>query len=637
MKANKLFQIAAVLLVSSCAALTAGQPNVLIYLADDLGYGSINTYGAPEELVKTPYLNRLAAAGVQFNNAYTPASVCTPTRYAMLTGEYPWRSRLKQGVISKTDYTLIDSSRISLARWMQQQGYATAHVGKWHLGYKSEGPVVNLLGDLSPGPVGVGFDYHFGVPSNLEDIHKVYVENNGVWGLRSDQLEPYGNTWYAKRKGVEGPYVGYDAPQRVTDNVMTMTTDKAVEWLQKQSSDKPFFLYYAAVAVHNPIEPAPALRGKSKAGLYGDFIQEVDHTFGRLVTCLEEKGLLDNTLIIFASDNGGERYEHGMPQCEAEDAGLSINGPTRGKKGTIWEGGFKTPLIISHPNGTIPKGLQADARVSVVDFYATLTDYLSGADALEKLDAPDSISFKEELLKPGASSFDRPPLILCDSKGRKAVHFGQWKYVEAVTGRNAQPAQLFDMKADPMESRNLLAARPEIAETGRRKLEEIVDGDDRIEWDGGGGGYKHAPAFSPRSGRYHLELKAITGVTGQSYCYIYKDLSANSGEVWEAAMYARVTEVPGGDRAGAQVKMTFLDAKGAKLRTHESARLTSVADDYSKLELQGIAPEGTVTVRLTPVVSLQGEAGTVSAYFDDARLVSGDTVFESGFETAAVP
>lgn len=630
----KIFRLIA--FVVFAAACSFAQPNVLIYLADDLGYGSINTYGAPEELVKTPHLNQLAADGVQFDNAYTPASVCTPTRYAMLAGEYSWRSRLKQGVHPKTDYTLLDAGRVSLARWMQQQGYATAHVGKWHLGYKNEGPVLNLLGDLRPGPIGVGFDYHFGVPSNLEDIHKVYIENNGVWGLRSDKLEPYGTTWYAERKGVDGPYIGYDAPQRVTENVMTMTTGKAVEWLKKQGDDKPFFLYYAAVAVHNPIEPAPELRGLSKAGLYGDFLQEVDHTFGRLVQCLEEKGVLDDTIVIFASDNGGQRYASGMPQCEAETAGLSINGATRGKKGQIWEGGFKTPLIISHPNGAIAKGRRSNARVSLVDFYSTLADYLAGADVLKGLDAPDSVSFKKELLKPGTSSFERPPLVLSDRKGRKAVHFSHWKYIEAVTGKNKQPALLFNMADDPLEARNLLTKKPEVAETGRRMLEEIVDGDDRIEWDGSGGGYKHAPAFSPRSGRFHLELKAITGVTGQTYCYVYKDMPARAGEEWNGSIYIRLTEAPGAGRAGAQVKMTFLDATGAKLRTHESARLTSTGSDYRKLEISGIAPEGAAAVRITPVVSLQGESGTVAAYFDDARLASGETVFESGFETAAV-
>jgi arylsulfatase A len=629
------------LFVSACFVQAADRPstqkpNILIYLADDLGYGSINNYGAPEHLLKTPHLNQLAAAGVQIDNAYTPASVCTPTRYAMLAGEYSWRSRLKKGVITKTDYTLLDWNRVSLAKWMQRQGYATAHVGKWHLGYKGNGPVLNLLGDLSPGPNGVGFDYHFGVPSNLEDIHKVYVENNGVWGLRSDTLKPWGNNWYAKRKGKVGPYIGYDAPQRVTEHVMTMTTDKAVAWLEQQSSDQPFFLYYGAVAVHNPIEPAPELRGSSNCGLYGDFIQEVDHTFGRMVQTLKDKGLYENTLIIFASDNGGEGYASGMPHNDAEDAGLSINGPLRGKKGDIWEGGFKTPLIMSHPSGHIPAGARSHARVSIVDFYATLADYIAGPDVLEQLDAPDSISFKDVLLSPTDSAFERPPLVLSDRDGRKALHFDQWKYIEASTGKKKQPALLFDLQADPLESHNLLREQPQVAERGRQLLEAIVDGDDQLAWDGGGGGFRHAPAFDPRSGRFHLELKAITGATGHPYCYAYKDVPATEGQAWEAEIYAKLTEVPGGGRASAQFKLAFFNAKGDKLRTYESAKLTKLGSDYERLSTRGTAPKGTATVRMTAVVSLQGESGTVAAYFDDARLSSGATVFESGFESGAV-
>ena len=634
---NHLLKVLVLACVWSCPSVFAQKPNILIYLADDLGYGSINSYGAPETLLQTPHLNQLAAQGVQFDNAYTPASVCTPTRYAMLTGEYPWRSRLKKGVISKTDYTLVDWNRVSLAKWLQQQGYTTAHVGKWHLGYKTQGPVSNLLGDLSEGgPMGLGFDYHFGVPSNLEDVHKVYVENDGVWGLRSDQMQPYGSTWYATRAGKVGPYRGYDAPQRVTENVMTMTTDKAVEWLEQQSSEQPFFLYYGAVAVHNPIEPAPELRGSSNCGLYGDFLQEVDHTFGRMVQTLEQKGLLDNTLIIFASDNGGERYAGGWPHNDAEDAGLLINGPLRGKKGTIWEGGFKTPLIVSHPKGAVPAGLRSDARVSVVDFFATLAEYVAGPDAVEQLDAPDSVSFKQELLQPGRSAFERPPLVLSDRLGRKALHFDHWKYIEAVTGKKQQPALLFDLSTDPMERRNLLREKPQVAEQGRRLLAEIVDGDDVIEWDDGGGGYKHAPAFDPRSGTYHLELKAITGVTGQSYCYIYKDLAAQAGQTWEASIYAKLTEAPGGGRACAQFKLSFIDTEGNKLVTHESKKLTSPSSQYQQLAIRATAPKGTVRVRMTPVVALRGENGSIAAYYDDARLSSGASVFTSGFETGAV-
>ena len=626
-----------ILSTASFTASANNKPNVLIYLADDLGYGSINTYGAPENLVHTPYLNQLAEQGVQFNNAYTPASVCTPTRYAMLTGEYPWRSRLKKGVISKTDYTLVDWKRVTLAKWFQQQGYNTAHVGKWHLGYKTEGPVYNLLGDLSEGgPMGLGFDYHFGVPSNLEDIHKIYVENNSVWGLRSNKMKPYGSNWYATRSGKIGPYRGYDAPQRITNNVMTMTTNKAVEWLEKQSDEKPFFLYYGAVAVHNPIEPAPELLGTSNCGLYGDFIQEVDHTFGRMIQTLQQKGLLENTLIIFASDNGGERYDRGWPHNDAEDAGLKINGPLRGKKGQIWEGGFKTPLIVSHLGGTVPQGHNSSARVSVVDFFATLADYVAGADTLDQLDIPDSVSFKKELLQPNTTSFERPPLVLSDRLGRKALHFKQWKYIEAVNHKKPQTALLFNMQSDPVEKRNLIQEKPQIAEQGQQLLAEIVNGEDKIEWDSGGGGYKHAPAFDPRVGKYHLELKAISGVKSQTYCYIYKDLPAKANQTWEASIFAKLTEAPGDGKACAQFKLSFIDSKGNKLDTYESKKLTKPRGKYQKLSILATAPKGTALVRMTPVVALRGENGTVSAYYDDARLSSGELLFESGFETGAV-
>jgi hypothetical protein len=216
------------------------------------------------------------------------------------------------------------------------------------------------------------------------------------------------------------------------------------------------------------------------------------------------------------------------------------------------------------------------------------------------------------------------------------LHFGQWKYIEAMTKPKKQPALLFDMHADPKEARNLLAINPEVAEQGRELLAEIVDGDDVIEWDGGGGGYKHAPAFDPRAGKYHLELKAITGVTGEHYCYIYKDLPAQAGQTWEASIYAKLTERPGRGRATAQFKITFLDAKGKKLRTHESKSLTAMSDEYQPLGIRATAPKGATLVRMTPVVNLKDETGTVAAYFDDARLASGETVFESGFETGAV-
>ena len=457
-------------------------PNILLYIADDLGYGSINSYGAQTSLLSTPNLNQLAATGVQFHNGYASASVCTPTRYALLAGEYSWRSRMKAGTIKKVDFTLLDPDRTSMPKWFQEQGYKTAHVGKWHLGYKDEDdyPVQNLLGDLSPGPVGIGFDYHFGVPYNLEDFHKVYIENNGIWGLQSDVFTPYGNNWYAERNGNVKPYVGYDAPQRVTEEVMNTTTDKAVEWILAQAgSDQPFFINFASVAVHNPIEPTPLMRGTSAAGLYGDFIQDVDNSLGRLMDALDDIGELENTVIIFVSDNGGQTYDSDSPQKDAEDAGLVINGNLRGDKADIWEGGFKSPFIISHLDGKIPQGVTSNSQVCTVDLYATLADYVSGETnnfRREGIDAIDSSSFKDALLNPATSTYDRPPLVLRNGKGRKTIHFDDnWKYMEDFEGSFPAGPQLFNMLTDPLETTNILSSNPLIGDRGQALLNIIVN------------------------------------------------------------------------------------------------------------------------------------------------------------------
>jgi len=175
-----------------------------------------------------------------------------------------------------------------------------------------------------------------------------------------------------------------------------------------------------------------------------------------------------------------------------------------------------------------------------------------------------------------------------------------------------------------------------VAYKGLRLLEKIVDGDDRLEWDSGGGGYRHANKTEPRSGNYHLELKAISEGTKDPYCYIYKDLQTEPGQIWETSIYAKLTESPGGGKASAQIKMTFMDINGNKLHTHESARLKSIKSEYEELRIKAKAPKYTTHVRITPVVSLRGENGAVAAYYDDVHVSVGQTIFESGFENGAV-
>ena len=454
-------------------------PNIIVFLADDFGYGSTNVYGAPESLIKTPNINKLAEEGIQFTNAFTTGSVCTPTRYAMLTGEYSWRTHLKKGVVNSNDPALIDVNKKTLAEYMQSLGYKTAQTGKWHLGFKDK-KFDNLLGKIYPGPNDYGFDYTFSLPNNLDDIHKVYIENNTIYGLRSDKICAYGKSFYGKQ------YTGYDAPQRVTENVTDDLTKKSIEWLESLDGDEPFFLYYASAAVHHPIVPSPVMRGKSNAGAYGDFIQDIDRSLGELVAYLEEKGIRDNTLILFASDNGGDIPKKKglvMPENFAVNKGLKINGDLRGDKHTIWEGGFKIPFIVNYPKEI--KGNQTSgATVSTVDIYAFLADYVGHNQGLDEKDAPDSFSFKK-VVENTSASYQRPPLVHRDARGRKAVRFGSWKYIETKNEKSQNPTdkeQLFNLAKDGEEANNVVSEESDKTKEAKNYLIQIEENPSKSIW-----------------------------------------------------------------------------------------------------------------------------------------------------------
>jgi len=466
--------------LASFARETEGElPNIIVFLADDFGYGSTNVYGAPETLIKTPSINKLAREGIQFTNAFTTGSVCTPTRYALMTGEYSWRTHLQKGVVNLNDPALIDVSKKTLPKYLQSLGYRTAQVGKWHLGFKEE-KFENLLGEIYPGPNDYGFDYTFSLPNNLDDSHKVYVENNEIYGLRSDKICAYGKNFYGAQ------YTGYDAPQRVTENVTDDLTGKAIEWLKSLDKNEPFFLYYASAAVHHPIVPSPVMRGKSNAGAYGDFIQDIDRSLGDLIACLEEKGIRDNTLIIFASDNGGDipvRKGIVAPENFAVNKGLKINADLRGDKHTIWDGGFKIPFIVNYPL-RIEGNQTSNATVSTVDIYAFFADYIGNNKGLSVEDAPDSYSFRP-VIENTSNDYQRPPLVQRDAKGRKAVRFGSWKYVEAKNNDPKQAedgSQLFHLEKDGSEQHNLVEKEAAKAAELQGYLEQVSSVSSKQIW-----------------------------------------------------------------------------------------------------------------------------------------------------------
>lgn len=453
-------------------------PNIIFILADDFGYTSLNSYGADPLLVRTPNIDRIAKNGMKFTNAYAAASVCTPTRYSFLMGRYPWRSSLKYGTLGVTSPLLPDPEKKTIADMLKDKGYNTAAIGKWHLGYGTTGKLEEFTGALKPGPADLGFDYHFGVPQNHGDKMGVFIENDRVYGIRSDKLQAYSRTYYGPQ------YYGFDAPQRINIETMEVLTKKTINWISLQNSNHPFFLYYAPVAVHHPITPSNYMRGMSACGPYGDFIQDLDHSVGQIIQSLEYKGLLENTIIIFTSDNGGDipNDRPSSPEMQAVDRGLKINGDLRGDKHTIWEGGTRIPLIVSWP-GMIEGGTVCEDIIAIMDIYATLAEITGNESVKAAKVASDSYSFLPAIL----GQDDRNPrteIVTADMHGLQAIRVGNWKYIDdglpdsLPEGRRktiAMPLkpQLYNLAVDPGETNNQIDEKPEIAEKLKRKLESI--------------------------------------------------------------------------------------------------------------------------------------------------------------------
>jgi len=312
-------------------------PNVVFIFADDLGYGDLSCYGATK--VQTPNIDRLAKEGRMFTDAHSASAVCTPSRYALLTGEYPFRGNNGKGVwgpCSHTQPLLIDTTKLTLGKLFKNKGYSTAAIGKWHLGFGTGKTDWNK--PLSPGPQELGFDYFFGVPKVNSGFPYVYVENDRIVGWDPKDPLVYGGTpvsptpTFSEEAGHKTPnnFSGALEAHKMYDdeNTATLLTEKAVGWI-KENKEKPFFLYFPTTNIHHPYTPNPRFKGTSQCGLYGDFIHEFDWMVGELMKSLEENNLIENTLIIVTSDNGG------MLNTASEltwEAGHAMNGDLLGFK-----------------------------------------------------------------------------------------------------------------------------------------------------------------------------------------------------------------------------------------------------------------------------------------------------------------
>jgi arylsulfatase A-like enzyme len=472
------------------------RPNIVYILADDMGYGDMRC-NAPACKIPTPNLDRLAAQGVRFTDAHAPSSVCTPTRYAVLTGRYCWRTRLKRGVLWPWDPALVEPDRLTVASLLRQNGYRAACIGKWHLGwnwatrdgappdagcaygvYNRElryrlGKNIDYDQPIGGGPVDCGFDTYYG-----DDV---------------PNFPPY--AWFEQDRLVEQPteekpdemfgHPGAMAPGWVLEEVMPELTRRAVRYIE-ESGDAPFFLYFALTAPHTPIVPVEAFHGMSGAGAYGDYVCEVDWCVGQVMAALERKGIADNTLLIYTSDNGPENtaYDRILEHGHYSMAHL------RGLKRDTWEGGHRVPFIARWP-GIVPSGRECDQLTILGDLMATCADllgvHLSG-DAGE-----DSVS-----ILPLLKGDDRAPVrsfaVHHSCSGQFAIRKDEWVFIDAPTGDDNHepqwfrdergyaphdfPGELYNLEEDIAERRNLYGAFPNVV----RELSELLA---QVKRDGG--------------------------------------------------------------------------------------------------------------------------------------------------------
>ncbi len=456
------------------------RPNIVLILADDLGYGDLGCQQT-DGRIPTPHLDALAASGLRFTDAHTPSSVCTPTRYALLTGRYAWRTRLQRGVLLGYDAPLIAAERMTFADRLSRAGYATAFFGKWHLGLawldRDGQPIprpvdpqaVGYDRPFAGGPLDAGFDRFFGIAASLDMPPFVWLEQD-----RARDLPTTEKRWIRTGPAAES----FEAI-----DVQPELTRRAVDWIDQRADaarrGEPFLLYLPLAAPHTPILPTPAWQGRSGLNAYADFTMQVDDCVGEITRALDRHGLTDDTLVIFTSDNGCSP-EADLPALAA--AGHRPSGPFRGHKADIYEGGHRVPLIVRWPTVVAP-GSRCDRTIGLIDLAATFADI---ADLpLDERSAEDSFSLLP-LLRGDDADYERRSLVMHSIRGAFAIRRGDWKlalcpgsggWSSPVPGKEPTDAprrQLFDLRSDPAEEHNLIEHFPGIAAELNDELERIV-------------------------------------------------------------------------------------------------------------------------------------------------------------------
>ncbi len=503
----------------------APHPNIVLIVADDLGYGDLGAYGATK--IATPAIDQIAAEGMVFTNAYASSSLCSPSRYSIMTGRYAWRTRLKSRVLKYFEKPLIEKDETTVASMLRRNGYYTAMVGKWHLGFdwsvNEKAPsdfeesvfnswdenlqeFIDFSRPVRNGPVERGFDYFYGTAGSNNMKPYVYLENDRVLQPPSVEQQEYDH--YAK---------ALRAPDWNIEKINSALTHKAVDVIDahfKTHKQEPLFLYFPTTAIHRPCLPT-FTKGKSKAGLRGDIVEELDWTVSRIVEALKRNNAYENTLLIFTSDNGGQpgdpalwirkyaagNYEDYRQDCFNDFApeyvdphgnkiwkegwftyGHSVSGNLLGFKSDAWEGGLKVPFIIRWP-GKVNAGAVNTTTMCLADLLATLADI--AGDTLSANEGVDSYSFVRNIVDAAAGQARKSLVLTAGASGAFVAIKNSWKYIEAAPaggwpetyypdGPSKLDRQLYNLSADQSEQNNLFERHPQ-------KVSEFVSLIERVK------------------------------------------------------------------------------------------------------------------------------------------------------------
>lgn len=467
-------------------------PNIIYILADDLGYGDVKCFN-PDGKIATPNLDKMAVNGIMFTDAHTSSAVCTPTRYGILTGRYNWRTSLKSFVLSGYSKSLIKQERTTIAEMLKAQGYTTAFIGKWHLGWDwileadettqnidnlNTEPKVNFNLPVKNGPSTHGFDYSFGLCGSLDMPPYVYVEND--WPT----MVPANTTVSVDKKGFWRE--GLTSGDFQHANVLQDLTDRAIDFInEKAKGNAPFFLYFPLPAPHTPILPASEFLGRSNTNMYGDFVMQVDDVVRQIRETLKKHGISENTLLVFTSDNGCS------PRADYEELALVNHNPSyifRGTKADIYEGGHRVPFIVEWPEKAL-KNSKSDKIICTTDFFATCAE-LTGYQIKDN-EAEDSFSMLPLITGENDSEI-RESIVHHSVDGSFAIRQGDWKLIfcpgsggwshptpqEIIKEKLDLPTmQLYNLKNDIGETNNLIDKHLEkVAELKTALKTIILDG-----------------------------------------------------------------------------------------------------------------------------------------------------------------